>query len=230
MQNSKVFTILALTLFLSGAFARGDGGNHKRLSAYGSYGLVAVSPTDANNLLTSTLLTPTLSKITSDTVITGGLTFMLNPKFAVFAEYDSQTASSKGNTTSPSGTSGVEMFANSIWAGVNFYIISRDRAALFVGAGGGVPLYLHERVTLGGTPSDYDGTKSVNFKAQVGLDVYIIRMLALEILGGYQSLTSNSLTNSSGQNLNTAGTTVAGTNAKFDLSGAFGRAGLRFMF
>jgi hypothetical protein len=230
----KIIVFMSLSLISSFAFARGEGSG--RMRAFATYGLAAVNPTDINGITAGPTYSPAVGKISTASSYTFGLGYMIHPRVELFAYYDMQNAYQKGNTNFPSGQSGFELWAQSVWAGANFVIMGNDRADLFVGAAAGLPIYLHARESYGNFGNfDFDGNKSVNFLGQVGVDVRVTSMVAVEILGGYQSVTSSTLTSTGpgGGTLNTNGSFgggSTGTAAKLDLSGGFGKAGLKVMF
>ena len=218
MRN--LILVLCLLIFSSFSYAAGGGEGGMRWSLRGYYGLASISPGDLNTIEKNGGL-PTFS---SDTLFGGGLGYMINPKWELVGEFELQSA--KATTTFVGTTVGMEASQNEIWAILNYFLIHSNNVHVYVGAGGGYPTYSHLKIDSI-TNIDLDADKSIGFLGQVGLKLGLGRLFSLFVEGGYQMITATNLKNSAGGALQV---TTGGANAKMDLSGARGEAGLALNF
>jgi hypothetical protein len=208
------------------AFARmGGDGSMSRYRISGFYGLMSVSPTDVNNYLSNQATTPKLGALTSGSVLGGELGITLTPRWEVEFAYDQADVKNPTNTTLPPvNNAGIELKQNTVWGGLNFFIVDMGPVHASVGGLIGYPTYAHATITST-TNSDFDASRQLVYMGKANLDFMFTRHVSVFFEGGYQFMAQGALSNTSG-NLTYPGN----TGVKMDLSGLRGQAGVSIHF
>jgi len=205
----------------------GGGGGLMRWSVFGYYGLGSVNPSDINTLASQAGTTPKLGSVTNNTIYGGGLGYRMTPRIQFIGEFDIQEAKSLTTTSSPSiANAGFDLSQDEVWAIINYSLIMDKAVEVYVGAGVGYPTYCHLNYQST-VMTQYDAVKTVGFLGQAGIRMMLGRIFNIYFEGGYQSLVSTTL------NADVGGaplTTATGSNAKMDMSGVRGEAGLTINF
>lgn len=202
----RFLILVLLAIFLSSASFAAESGKH-RFKIEGLYGMASVSPKDVNNNFT-----PDLS---SDMFYGGGVGFHLGPKFLFEARYEAHEA----KNVNSSGT-GPDMVQNEVWGILNYFLVDKGAVHVYLGAGGGYPLYSHFTSYVSNVKTEYDADKTVGVLGQLGIGVMLGSHFSLFFEGGYQSLLSGNVKTTAGVN----------TNYKLDFSGPRGLGGLAVWF
>lgn len=223
----KVLVVLVLSLLPTFAFAMSSGGSGGmgRWNIFGFYGLGSVNPSDANSVIKLAPSVPALNTLSSNTLFGGGLGYMLNPKFRFDVMYDQQDSKNPSSSTNFGSNAGFELMQNTLWGILNYNLIQTNSIYVYVGAGLGYSLYSHATFTANATKTEYDADKNLAFIGQAGIGVMLGRMFSVFFEGGYDSLAMGTLKSN-----NAPLVTGTGTQAKMDMSGARGEAGLRLHF
>ena len=138
------FLVLLLIFIMVPAFAfarmSGEGGI-ERYRIGGFYGYNSLPAGDVNNYINSTSTTPKLNNLSNALAYGAELGYMLNQRFELQLNYEQQYAKNSVNTTVPPVTNaGVELYMNSVWAGLNMWLIERGPFHFAVGALAGYPI------------------------------------------------------------------------------------------
>ncbi len=218
-----LIVVLIAISFSSLALARGEGGM-ERTRVGGFYGYGTLSPTDVNNYINAQSGSPKENTLSSFFYYGGELGYMVTPKIELVGSYYQESASNPVNN-SVGTNSGVQLYMNAFFGGLNYILINHGQIKFSLGAQVGYPTYAHATV-IQGSYSQYDATFAPIYQGMAKVDFMIGNRFSVFVEGGYQYCLLNALTNGTTPLQNPS----TNSNVNFDMSGARGQAGVAFFF
>jgi hypothetical protein len=218
--------LLALIMVPAFAFARMEGGM-ERYRLTGFYGYGSLPAGDVNNYINSQVTTPKWNNLSNALSYGAEFGYMLNQRFELQFNYEQQWAKNSVNTTVPPVTNGgVELYMNSVWAGLNMFLVEHGPFHLSVGALAGYPIYAHTTV-ISSTWQQYDSAFTPMGQVQAKIAIMLSRFLSIDLEGGYQYALLGAISQGGGT---TGNLKNSGANVNMDFSGWRGKGGLSFHF